>query len=55
MGRKTWDPSAAFSPLPGRTNIVVTRQPDWKENGVQRSSSLREALQIEQSTLQRCG
>ena len=47
MGRKTWDSlPPRFRPLPGRTNIVVTRQPDWKENGVQRSSSLREALQI---------
>ncbi len=47
MGRKTWDSlPPRFRPLPGRSNIVVTRQPDWKENGVQRSSSLREALQI---------
>ena len=47
MGRKTWDSlPPRFRPLPGRSNIVVTRQPDWKENGVQRSPSLREALQI---------
>ncbi len=47
MGRKTWDSlPPRFRPLPGRSNIVVTRQPDWHENGVQRSSSLREALQI---------
>ena len=45
MGRKTWDSlPPRFRPLPGRTNIVVTRQPDWKENGAQRASSLREAL-----------
>lgn len=46
MGRKTWDSlPPRFRPLPGRDNIVVTRQPDWHEIGVQRASSLREALQ----------
>ena len=47
MGRKTWDSlPARFRPLPGRCNIVVTRQSDWSQNGVQRASSLRKALQI---------
>jgi len=47
MGRKTWDSlPARFRPLPGRANIVVTRQEDWSEKGTQRASSLREALQI---------
>lgn len=47
MGRKTWDSlPPRFRPLPGRTNIVVTRQADWDETGVQRSSSLDDALQI---------
>ena len=47
MGRKTWDSlPARFRPLPGRTNIVVTRQPDWNQNGAQRAPSLREALQF---------
>ena len=52
MGRKTWDSiPPRFRPLPGRANIVVTRQDDWNENGAQRASSLREALQIaEQSS-----
>ena len=46
MGRKTWDSlPARFRPLPGRTNIVITRQEDWDETGAQRSSSLRDALQ----------
>ncbi|MFT3780193.1 MAG: dihydrofolate reductase [Ottowia sp.] len=46
MGRRTWDSiPARFRPLPGRVNIVVTRQPDWSEIGAQRASSLREALQ----------
>jgi dihydrofolate reductase len=31
MGRKTWDSlPPRFRPLPGRTNIVVTRQADWQ-------------------------
>ncbi len=47
MGRKTWDSlPQRFRPLPGRSNIVVTRQENWHENGVQRASSLREALQL---------
>ena len=45
MGRKTWDSlPARFRPLPGRTNVVVTRQPDWHENGAFRSSSLESTL-----------
>ena len=47
MGRKTWDSlPPKFRPLPGRTNIVVTRRPDWNEIGVQPAQSLREALQL---------
>ena len=47
MGRKTWDSiPAKFRPLPGRTNVVVTRQPDWSENGAQPARSMREALQM---------
>ena len=45
MGRKTWDSlPPKFRPLPGRTNIVVTRQENWNEIGAQPVSSLREAL-----------
>jgi dihydrofolate reductase len=32
MGRKTWD-SLPKKPLPGRTNIVVTRQAGWNAEG----------------------
>lgn len=47
MGRKTWDSiPAKFRPLPGRTNVVVTRQANWNENGVWSAQSLPEALQI---------
>lgn len=47
MGRKTWDSlPPRFRPLPGRRNIVLTRQQDWHENGAERAPSLREALQM---------
>ena len=42
MGRKTFE--SVSKPLPGRINIVVTRQPDWKNEGVIVVSSLEEAL-----------
>ena len=32
MGRKTWD-SLPKKPLPGRPNIVVTRDPGWRAPG----------------------
>jgi dihydrofolate reductase len=43
MGRKTWD-SLPKKPLPGRDNIVVTRQRDWLAEGASAASSLDEAL-----------
>ena len=47
MGRKTWDSlPARFRPLPGRTNIVVTRQVEWQENGATPAPDLRKALQL---------
>ena len=45
MGRKTWDSlPRKFRPLPGRTNLVITRQVLWQENGAKPLSSMREAL-----------
>ena len=45
MGRKTWDSlPPRFRPLPGRRNIVVTRQADWNAEGAERAGSLEEAL-----------
>jgi len=45
MGRKTWESlPPRFRPLPGRLNIVITRQENWNEIGAQRASSLRKAL-----------
>ena len=46
MGRKTWESiPAKFRPLPGRINVVVTRNPDYPvPDGVERAPSLEAAL-----------
>ena len=47
MGRKTWDSlPPRFRPLPGRSNIVVTRQRHWLAEGALRAASLPEALRL---------
>ena len=47
MGRRTWESfPARFRPLPGRRNIVVTRQEDWTDAGAERAGSLEEALAL---------
>lgn len=44
MGRKTWDSlPPRFRPLPGRTNIVVTRDPAWQAEGAVTATSLVQA------------
>lgn len=44
MGRKTWDSlPERFRPLPGRLNIVVTRQEHWSAPGVTVAHSLEQA------------
>ena len=42
MGRKTFE--AIGRPLPGRTNVVITRQKDYSHEGVTVVGSLDEAL-----------
>ncbi len=47
MGRRTWDSlPKRFRPLPGRRNIVVTRNPAWQRDGADRAGSLEEALRL---------
>jgi dihydrofolate reductase len=47
MGRKTWDSlPPKFRPLPGRVNIVITRQDGWAAEGALRAASLEKALQL---------
>lgn len=44
MGRRTYD--TIGRPLPRRTNVVVTRQPDWHADGVLVAGSWEEARAI---------
>jgi len=42
MGRKTFD--SIGRPLPGRKNIVITRDPQWTAEGVEVVNSLEDAM-----------
>lgn len=45
MGRRTWDSlPPSFRPLPGRRNIVLTRQSDYRADGAEVVSALDDAL-----------
>jgi len=47
MGRKTWDSlPERFRPLPGRRNIVLTRQAHWQAPGAERADGLAQALAL---------
>jgi dihydrofolate reductase len=46
MGRKTWD-SLPRKPLPGRRNIVVTRQKTWQADGAE-TMALEQALEADE-------
>jgi dihydrofolate reductase len=46
MGRATYD--SIGHPLPYRTNIVVTRQPDWTSDGVLVAHSVEEGIALAQ-------
>jgi dihydrofolate reductase len=48
MGRKTWQ--AIGRPLPGRQNIVISRNPDFVADGAEISSSLAAAVEISEAT-----
>jgi dihydrofolate reductase len=45
MGRKTWD-SLPRKPLPGRRNIVITRQEGFTAEGAEVAASPQEALRL---------
>src|SRR5215470_12754879 len=45
MGRKTWE-SLPRKPLPGRTNIVVTRDQSFRAQGALVAHSVKEALTL---------
>ena len=47
MGRKTWESLPdRFRPLPGRRNVVVTRNATWHAEGAERAGSLEDALHL---------
>ena len=50
MGRKTFE--AVGRPLPGRLNIVVTRDFDWEADGVLRAGSLEAALDLSTANIE---
>jgi len=44
MGRKTYD--SIGRPLPGRTNIVITRDSSWQAEGVEVAQTLAQAMTL---------
>ena len=48
MGRKTYE--SIGKPLPGRTNIVITSNAEWKADGVQVSADINEAIKLAKTT-----
>lgn len=47
MGRKTWDSlPARWRPLPGRLNVVVTRQAGWQASGALVAHGLDQACAL---------
>jgi dihydrofolate reductase len=47
MGRKTWDSlPAKYRPLPGRRNIVVSRNPGFAAEGAEVADSIAGALKL---------
>jgi dihydrofolate reductase len=52
MGRKTFE--SIGKPLPGRTNVVLTKDPSWAVDGVKVVHSVDEILQIEKDTDTEC-
>jgi dihydrofolate reductase len=47
MGRATWDSlPTRFRPLPGRRNVVLTRDPAWRAEGAEVVHSVDEAAKV---------
>jgi dihydrofolate reductase len=53
MGRRTW--GSIGQPLPGRVNIVVTRDPDFTAEGIEVARSVEEALAIARKRAEEAG
>ena len=47
MGRKTWESlPERFRPLPGRRNIVISRQPDYSAPGAELAHALADGIAL---------
>ncbi|TFD10684.1 dihydrofolate reductase [Cryobacterium sp. TMT1-66-1] len=52
MGRRTWDSlPERFRPLPGRKNVVITRQLGWAAAGASVAHTLEDALALTEGDL----
>jgi dihydrofolate reductase len=52
MGRKTWESlPEKFRPLPGRLNIVVTRQEGYEATGAEVCGSLEDAVEMARAAI----
>ena len=50
MGRRTWESlPEQFRPLPGRGNVVITRNTDWSAQGADRAPSIEAAFALLES------
>lgn len=53
MGRKTWESlPQRFRPLPGRRNIVVTRQAKWNDDGAEVAHSVDAAIEVAEASIE---
>ena len=48
MGRKTWE--SIGRPLPGRQNIVISRNNDYPQDGIDLCASLQQAIEVANGT-----
>lgn len=55
MGRTTWESlPEKHRPLPGRVNVVLSRNADFSPTGAKRASSLEEAMKLAGSSIETC-
>ncbi|MEZ4872885.1 MAG: dihydrofolate reductase [Bdellovibrionales bacterium] len=55
MGRKTFESFPNQKPLPGRLNVVVTRQKDYSPEGVEVVDSIEKAIELCRSQTEKWG
>jgi dihydrofolate reductase len=54
MGRKTWD-SLPRKPLPGRQNLVLTRDAGWRADGAVRAGDIETAVRLAEGAVMAIG